>query len=52
VKLLALTQDGKAERDRVETAVAEQSMVLLRLDDQERAVLAPLLQRLLEPAGS
>jgi len=49
IKLLALTQEGKAERDRLETAVAEQSMVLLRLDDRERAVLAPLLERLLGP---
>ncbi|MEV6636436.1 MarR family transcriptional regulator [Actinoplanes sp. NPDC051470] len=49
VRLLALTPDGKAERDRVETAVAEQSLVLRRLNDRERAVLAPMLERLLEP---
>lgn len=49
VKLLTLTQDGSAERDRVEAAVAERSMVLLRLDDRERTALAPLLERLLGP---
>jgi DNA-binding MarR family transcriptional regulator len=49
VKLLALTPAGKAERDRVETAVAEKSLLLRRLNDRERAVLAPMLERLLEP---
>jgi DNA-binding MarR family transcriptional regulator len=47
VKLLALTDAGRAERDRVATAVGERSLVLLRLDDHERAALAPLLERLL-----
>jgi DNA-binding MarR family transcriptional regulator len=47
VRLLTLTAAGAAERDRVATAVAEGSMVLQRLDDRERAVLEPLLERLL-----
>lgn len=48
IKLLTLTEDGEAQREKLVTAVAERSAVLLRLNDQERAALAPLLDRLLE----
>ncbi len=46
VKLLALTETGMALRDQIARAVAERNMILLRLTDDEREALAPLLERL------
>ena len=46
VKLLALTEAGEELRDRMSTALAEQALVLRRLDDADRAALAPLLEKL------
>lgn len=46
VKLLALTDAGVSMRDQLSDAVAERSMVLRRLTDQQRAELAPLLEQL------
>jgi len=46
VKLLALTEAGVAMRDQIAQAVAERNMLLLRLTDDERKTLAPLLGRL------
>ena len=48
VKLLALTDAGRALRDKVSTATAERSVFLRRLDDAERKTFAPLLQRLVD----
>ncbi len=48
VKLLTLTTSGAALRAKMLRAVAEQSPVLRRLDDAERAALGELLGRLLE----
>jgi DNA-binding MarR family transcriptional regulator len=47
VKLLALTEAGVAMRDQISAAVAERNMILLRLSDDERRRLAPLLEKLL-----
>ena len=47
VKLLALTETGVALRDRIARAVAERNMILVRLSDEERESLAPLLEKLL-----
>lgn len=47
VKLLALTDEGAELKASITEAVAANSMMLLRLDDQERALLAPLLEKLL-----
>lgn len=49
VKLLALTPEGRAMRKQISDAVAERSMVLTRLTDEQRATLTPLLQALLGP---
>lgn len=46
VKLLTLTPDGVALRDQLAETVATQSIVLRRLDDDQRAALAPLLEAL------
>lgn len=46
VKLLALTAAGRKTRDKLAEAVNRESLVLRRLSDAERAVLAPLLERL------
>jgi len=46
VKLLALTEAGVAVRDQIAGAVAERNMILVRLTDDERKTLAPLLERL------
>ena len=46
VKLLALTPHGVSLRDQLSETVAKQSMVLRRLDDDQRAALAPLLEAL------
>lgn len=46
VKLLALTEAGAAMRDRISRAVGEQNMIMSRLNDEERDVLAPLLEKL------
>ena len=43
-KLLALTEAGSAVRDQIAAAVAERNMLLLRLTDDERQTLAPLLE--------
>ncbi|WP_432842971.1 MarR family winged helix-turn-helix transcriptional regulator [Dactylosporangium sp. CA-092794] len=48
VKLLALTDSGAALRDQISAAVAEDNMILRRLTDAERKILAPLLERLLD----
>jgi DNA-binding MarR family transcriptional regulator len=48
VKLLALTDAGKAMRDRIAVAVAEHNMILRRLSDAERKRLVPLLRKLLQ----
>lgn len=47
-KLIALTDSGTALRDQMTAAVARKSMVLQRLTDEERALLGPLLERLLK----
>ncbi|PUB27655.1 DNA-binding MarR family transcriptional regulator [Promicromonospora sp. AC04] len=47
VKLLALTNEGRELRDKIAAAVSAGSMMLTRLDDEQRASLAPLLERLL-----
>ncbi|MFI5496734.1 MarR family winged helix-turn-helix transcriptional regulator [Actinoplanes sp. NPDC051859] len=46
VKLLALTDAGRAVRDQVAAAVADRHILLRRLTDDERRVLTPLLERL------
>jgi DNA-binding MarR family transcriptional regulator len=48
VKLLALTDDGRAIRDQISAAVAERNLILLRLSDSELKRLAPLLEKLLQ----
>ena len=48
VKLLALTEAGRAMRDQIAAAVAERNMILRRLSDAERKRLAPLLRKLLQ----
>jgi DNA-binding MarR family transcriptional regulator len=47
IKLLALTDAGEALRDEISAAAAEQSMVLHRLTDDQRATLTPLLETLI-----
>ncbi len=47
VKLLALTDDGRALRARVAATISAESIVLSRLDDAQRAALLPLLEQLL-----
>lgn len=51
VKLLTLTEAGQQLRDELSEAVAEQSLVLRRLNDSEREALEPLLERLLAEEG-
>ena len=51
VKLLTLTEAGQQLRDELSEAVAEQSLVLRRLNDSEREALDPLLERLLAEEG-
>ncbi|GIJ43452.1 hypothetical protein Val02_03380 [Virgisporangium aliadipatigenens] len=46
VKLLALTDEGVALRDKISGAVAERNLVMRRLTDEERRTLGPLLERL------
>ncbi len=46
VKLLELTDSGLAVRSQIADAVAERSMVLLRLTNEERQALARLLEKL------
>jgi DNA-binding MarR family transcriptional regulator len=48
IKLLALTDAGRALRNQISAAVAERNMILRRLTDSERETLAPLLERLLD----
>ena len=47
VKLLQLTPDGVALRDKISAAVTERALVLRRLTAAERKALAPLLEKLL-----
>jgi DNA-binding MarR family transcriptional regulator len=47
VKLLQLTPDGVALRDKISAAVTERALVLRRLTAAERKTLAPLLEKLL-----
>lgn len=47
VKLLELTPEGKRLRARISEGVADNAGVLRRLDDEQRAVLRPLLEALL-----
>jgi DNA-binding MarR family transcriptional regulator len=47
IKLLALTGEGQSLRDQISAAAVEQSMVLRRLTDDQRATLTPLLETLL-----
>lgn len=47
IKLLSLTKDGVALRDKISTAVSEHNMLLIRLTDAERKALAPILEKLL-----
>lgn len=47
-KLLVLTEGGRELRGRIATAVSDDSLVLSRLDDVQRATLAPLLERMLD----
>lgn len=47
VRLLRLTEEGQALRDRLSAAITESSLVLLRLSDADRANLEPILMRLL-----
>ena len=51
IKLLALTDAGVTMRDQISEAVAERSMILHRLTDDERRILAPLLERLLNDSA-
>lgn len=46
VKRLALTADGWALRERIAAALSTTSIVLTRLDDGQRAALAPILAAL------
>jgi DNA-binding MarR family transcriptional regulator len=46
VKLLSLTPHGVTLRDELAETVAKRSMMLRRLDDDQRAALAPLLEAL------
>lgn len=46
VRLLTLTAEGRALRDQIGVAVATEGMMLTRLTDAERAVLSPLLEKL------
>jgi DNA-binding MarR family transcriptional regulator len=48
IKLLALTQAGTTLRDEMAEAVARHSVVLQRLTSQQRAVLVPLLETLMD----
>lgn len=48
VKLLELTDEGVALRTQLSDAVAKRALVLRRLSEAERKVLAPLLERLLQ----
>lgn len=50
VKLLELTTEGVALRDRMVDAIAEHSTVLSRLSEAERRTLEPLLKRLVVDA--
>lgn len=47
VKLLSLTEDGRRLRDELAERVAAQSTVMAKLDQEERAQLATLLDKLL-----
>lgn len=49
VKLLEITPEGSALRDRITDAIASRAIIERRLDDDERAGLVRLLERLLEP---
>jgi DNA-binding MarR family transcriptional regulator len=46
VKLLALTGEGLALRDKMSGAVGERNVIMRRLTDDERRTLGPLLERL------
>lgn len=48
IKLLELTEAGRALRDEVARAVSTSGLVLTRLDDAQRATLQPLLAALLD----
>jgi len=48
VKVLRLTGEGAAVRDRLAEAVARESTVMRRLDGGDRTALEPLLERLLD----
>jgi DNA-binding MarR family transcriptional regulator len=48
VKVLRLTGEGAAVRDRLAEAVARESTVMRRLDGGDRSALEPLLRRLLD----
>lgn len=46
VKRLALTADGWALRERIGAGLVTHSIMLTRLDDEQRAVLGPILEAL------
>jgi len=48
IKLLELTEPGRALRDQIARAVSASGLVLTRLDDTQRATLQPLLAALLD----
>lgn len=50
-KLLQLTESGRATRDQVAVAVTEDSLVLTRLGEADRALLGTLLTQLVEPTA-
>lgn len=52
VKLLQLTRSGRALRDRLSKTVAENTLVLRRLNAAERKTLAPILEKLLRDDDS
>lgn len=48
VKLLQLTDEGAAVRDRLAESVADRALVMRRLTNEQRANLKPLLEALLK----
>lgn len=51
IKLLRLTAQGQALREKITRRVSESALVLRRLDDDQRAALRPLLEALLDSSG-
>ncbi len=49
VKLLQLTAEGRRVRDEMSRAVAQQSLVLLKLTEPERRTLEALMLKLVDP---